>query len=132
MTTYEHTLALVRAGASVIHIASFEWERVRGWCIGLAQEMGVTLKIWSSSSGLLVCDSEGVRAFTLLEGVSFKIIEGQVRVLPVGYGHGASRACSMTWRSAVQTGLVRKEDSMTQAWRDQRRSGRPDPNHHRA
>ena len=57
--TYEQFLRLVRAGAGVVHIASYEWERVRGWCIGLAAELDTTLQIWSSSSGLLDCDQNG-------------------------------------------------------------------------
>jgi len=52
-TTYVDALALVRAGARAVHIASFEWERVRGWCIGFARDLGLTLWVWSSSSGLL-------------------------------------------------------------------------------
>jgi hypothetical protein len=51
-TTYHDALSLVRAGAGAIHIASFEWERVRGWCIGFARDLGLTLWVWSSSSGL--------------------------------------------------------------------------------
>ncbi len=51
-TTYKDALALVRAGARALHIASFEWERVRGWCIGFARDLGLTLWVWSSSSGL--------------------------------------------------------------------------------
>lgn len=50
--TYQDTLALVRAGACALHITSFEWERVRGWCIGFARDLGLTLWVWSSSSGL--------------------------------------------------------------------------------
>jgi hypothetical protein len=57
--TYEHVSALVKAGANAIHIASFEWERVRGWCIGLARDLDLPLYVWSSSSGLLSVDENG-------------------------------------------------------------------------
>jgi len=56
---FDQLVRLVRAGAGVIHIASYEWERVRGWCIGLAGELDLCLQIWSSSSGLLDCDERG-------------------------------------------------------------------------
>lgn len=58
-TNYDETYRLVRSGARVLHIASFEWERVRGWCIGLARDLEVPLYIWSASSGLLSVDEEG-------------------------------------------------------------------------
>jgi len=57
--TYEQFLHLVRAGAGVVHIASYEWQRVRGWCIGLSRELDLPLQIWSSSSGLVDCDANG-------------------------------------------------------------------------
>lgn len=50
--SYDQVRALVKAGTGVLHIASFEWERVRGWCIGLARDLALPLKVWSSSSGL--------------------------------------------------------------------------------
>ena len=56
---YKHLLTLARAGASVLHIASHEWQRVHAMAIGLAKELGAPLRIWSSSSGLSVCDAEG-------------------------------------------------------------------------
>ena len=59
MTDYDDTQRLVRSGARVLHIASFEWERVRGWCIALARDLGVPLYAWSFSSGLLSIDEEG-------------------------------------------------------------------------
>jgi AAA+ superfamily predicted ATPase len=58
-TTYQDTLALVHAGARALHIASFEWERVRGWCIGFARDLGLTLWVWSSSSGLTELGEDG-------------------------------------------------------------------------
>jgi len=56
---YTHIVTLARAGANVLHIASYEWERVRGLVIGLGRELGAQLKIWSSSSGLAACTEEG-------------------------------------------------------------------------
>ena len=56
---YKQLLALVEAGASVIHIASYEWERVRGWCIGLSRSLDVPLQVWSASTGILACDEDG-------------------------------------------------------------------------
>ncbi len=50
--SYDQVHALVKADTAVLHIASFEWERVRGWCIGLARDLALPLKVWSSSSGL--------------------------------------------------------------------------------
>jgi AAA+ superfamily predicted ATPase len=43
----------------VLHIASFEWERVQAWCIALARDLEVPLKLWSSSAGLLAMDADG-------------------------------------------------------------------------
>lgn len=50
--SYDQVCGLVKAGSRVLHIASFEWERVRGWCIGLARDLAVPLTLWSSSTGL--------------------------------------------------------------------------------
>lgn len=52
MTTYHDTVALLRAGARAIHINSFEWERVEGWCVAFARDLSLDLWTWSSSSGL--------------------------------------------------------------------------------
>ncbi|MGP3927931.1 AAA family ATPase [Streptomyces sp. 8N616] len=57
--TYDDVHRLVRSGANVLHVASFEWERVRGWCIGLARDLKVPLEVWSSSTGLLAVDADG-------------------------------------------------------------------------
>jgi ATP-dependent 26S proteasome regulatory subunit len=59
MSTYHHLLHLSRAGAPLLHIASYEWERVRGLIIGLSDELKLPLKVWSQSTGLLACDQEG-------------------------------------------------------------------------
>lgn len=60
MSTFNQLRHLSRAGANVLHIASYEWERVRGQTIGLAKELGLPLKVWSQSTGLLSCDEAGV------------------------------------------------------------------------
>lgn len=56
---YDQFLGLGRTGANIIHIASYEWERVRGWCIGISQELGLSLQVWSASTGILSCDDDG-------------------------------------------------------------------------
>ncbi len=56
---YDQVLALVRAGANVVHIASYEWERVQGMCTAVSREFGIPMKVWSSSSGLSACDEDG-------------------------------------------------------------------------
>ena len=58
-STFQQLLHLAQAGASLVHIASYEWERVRGQVIGLANELELPLRTWSQSTGLLVCE-EGV------------------------------------------------------------------------
>ncbi len=58
-TSYEHLLHLARARATVLHIASYEWERVRGLVIGLSKECGLPLHVWSYSTGLLRCSETG-------------------------------------------------------------------------
>jgi AAA+ superfamily predicted ATPase len=42
-----------------LHVASYEWERVRGHVIGLSNELGLPLRVWSQSTGVLVCDENG-------------------------------------------------------------------------
>ena len=59
MTTYDHLVHLSRAGATLLHIASYEWERVRGHVIGLSNELDVPMFIWSQSSGTLRCADTG-------------------------------------------------------------------------
>jgi len=59
MTTYDHLLHLSRAGATLLHIASYEWERVRGNVIGLSNALDLPLHIWSQSTGLLACSETG-------------------------------------------------------------------------
>lgn len=43
-TPYDHLRHLARAGANVLHIASYEWERVQGHVIGLAGVLRVPLR----------------------------------------------------------------------------------------
>lgn len=59
VTTYDHLLHLSRAGATLLHIASYEWERVRGHVIGLSNELDVPMFVWSQSSGTLRCADTG-------------------------------------------------------------------------
>jgi hypothetical protein len=59
MTTYDHLVHLSRAGATLLHIASYEWERVRGHVIGLSNKLDVPMFIWSQSSGMLRCADTG-------------------------------------------------------------------------
>jgi ATP-dependent 26S proteasome regulatory subunit len=61
MNSYHHLLHLARAGATLLHIASYEWERVRAMTIGLSKELGLPLRVWSRSTGLLACDKEDGR-----------------------------------------------------------------------
>ncbi len=58
-SSYAHLLHLARAGANVLHIASYEWERVRGLVVGLAQELELGLHVWSRVTGLHGCDEDG-------------------------------------------------------------------------
>ncbi len=59
MSTYDHLVHLSRAGATLLHIASYEWERVRGHVIGLSNALGLPRRVWSQSRGLLTCDENG-------------------------------------------------------------------------
>ena len=58
MRTYDHLLHLCRAGAPLLHIASYEWERVRGHVIGLSNALDVPLRVWSQSTGLGLADND--------------------------------------------------------------------------
>ncbi|MEX1365553.1 MAG: AAA family ATPase [Nannocystaceae bacterium] len=58
-STYDQVLNLCRAGAPLLHIVSYEWERVRGHVIGLSKELTLPLLLWSRSRGLLRCTPEG-------------------------------------------------------------------------
>ena len=58
-STFLQLLHLVQAGANVLHIASYEWERVRGQATGLVTRVGLPLRVWSQSTGIHVCDDDG-------------------------------------------------------------------------
>jgi len=58
-TPYQQLVELVRAGATVVHLASFEWQRVRGFAIALARDLGLLpLRMWSQSAGLQTVDEK--------------------------------------------------------------------------
>jgi ATP-dependent 26S proteasome regulatory subunit len=59
MSTFDDLLHLSRAGANVLHIASYEWERVRGLSIGLSEQQGLPFRVWSQSTGVSVYDPDG-------------------------------------------------------------------------
>ncbi len=49
-----------RAGATLLHIASYEWERVRGQATMLANALGLPLIVWSQSAGTARCTPDGI------------------------------------------------------------------------
>jgi AAA+ superfamily predicted ATPase len=63
-TTHEQLAHLTRAGATVLHIASPEWERVQALAIQLGPAAGdLPLRIWSKSAGMARCSSDGELTF---------------------------------------------------------------------
>lgn len=58
MDTFQHLQHLATAGVNILHIASYEWERVRGLAIGLSQHLGLELHRWSQSTGLIRCTED--------------------------------------------------------------------------
>lgn len=56
---FEKLRRLAKAGANVIHIASYEWERVQGFALGLAEELDLDLRMWSHSAGLQALGIDG-------------------------------------------------------------------------
>jgi len=58
MNGYQRLLTLAKAGANSLHLASYEWERVQGWAIGISLELGLPLFVWSQSKGLRRWDSQ--------------------------------------------------------------------------
>ncbi|MBR3890925.1 MAG: AAA family ATPase [Bacilli bacterium] len=55
MKNYEEELeTLIRAGAKVVEIASFEWERVHGFTNYVSEILGIDWYSWSSVSGLKI------------------------------------------------------------------------------
>lgn len=72
MRYYEEELeTLIKAGAKVVEIASFEWERVHGFANYVAEDLGTDWYSWSSVSGLKVWEGNG-----------FKIINPDCVTLP--------------------------------------------------
>ncbi|HNZ65897.1 MAG TPA: AAA family ATPase [Planctomycetota bacterium] len=72
MRSYEEELeTLIKAGARVVEIASFEWERVHGFTNYVAEILGIDWYSWSSVSGLKVWEEKG-----------FKIINPDCVTLP--------------------------------------------------
>jgi len=63
MEAFDELKALTRAGARVVHVASYEWERVQGLALGLARELGLPLWVWSYSAGLSRRTTEAGEAF---------------------------------------------------------------------
>ncbi|MFY0538905.1 hypothetical protein [Nannocystis pusilla] len=53
MNIYRHLQHLATAGVNVVHIASYEWERVLGLALGLSNHLGRPLYGWSQSTGLV-------------------------------------------------------------------------------
>ncbi len=57
---YEQLIALAKAGANVLHLASHEWQRVQGHVVGLAVDhLHLPLRVWSASRGLQRCQADG-------------------------------------------------------------------------
>ena len=55
MRYYEEELeVLIKAGAKVVEVASFEWERVHGFVNDVAMDLDVDWYSWSSVSGLKI------------------------------------------------------------------------------
>jgi len=50
--TYRRLRHLVRAGASCVQLVSHEWERIRGFAIGLSDDQQLAARVWSQSRGL--------------------------------------------------------------------------------
>ena len=72
MRYYEEELEiLIKAGARVVEVASFEWERVHGFANYVAEDLDVDWYSWSSVSGLKVWTGNG-----------FKVINSDCITLP--------------------------------------------------
>ena len=57
--TYAQLRNLALAGTRVVHIASYEWERVQAFLLALARELNVPLEVWSHSGGLCRFNERG-------------------------------------------------------------------------
>lgn len=62
MRYYEEELeTLIKAGAKVVEIASFEWQRVHGFANYVAEDLKIDWYSWSSVSGLKVWEGNGFK-----------------------------------------------------------------------
>lgn len=62
MRYYEEELeVLIKAGAKVVEVASFEWERVHGFVNYVSEDLNVDWYSWSSVSGLKVWEGNGFK-----------------------------------------------------------------------
>lgn len=65
MRLYEEELeVLIKAGARVVEVASFEWERVHGFANYVAEDLGIDWYSWSSVSGLKVWEGNGFKTIS--------------------------------------------------------------------
>ncbi|MBK8259424.1 MAG: AAA family ATPase [Polyangiaceae bacterium] len=58
---FKKLLRLAKAQARTIHIASYEWERVQGFALGLSRDLDLPLRVWSAARGVEVLHSDGRR-----------------------------------------------------------------------
>ena len=62
MRRYEEELeTLIKAGAKVVEVASFEWERVQGFTNDVAEDLEIDWYTWSCVSGLKVWQGNGFK-----------------------------------------------------------------------
>lgn len=62
MRYYEEELeTLIKAGARVVEIASFEWERVHGFVNYVSEDLNIDWYSWSSVSGIKVWEGRGFK-----------------------------------------------------------------------
>lgn len=62
MRNYEEELeVLIKAGAKVVEVASFEWERVHGFANYVAEDLYIDWYSWSTVSGLKVWEGNGFK-----------------------------------------------------------------------
>ena len=62
MRYYEEELeTLIKAGAKVVEVASFEWQRVHGFANCVAEDLNIDWYSWSSVSGLKVWEGNGFK-----------------------------------------------------------------------
>lgn len=62
MRYFEEELeTLIKAGAKVVEIASFEWQRVHGFANYVAEDLNIDWYSWSSVSGLKVWEENGFK-----------------------------------------------------------------------